>query len=281
VDQSPVRRVPRGLDTSVPNVARMYDYYLGGKDNFAADRMAAEEIVRLVPAIRTQAIENRKFLQLAVRYLTAQAGIDQFLDIGVGLPTQGAVHNVAHEANPQARVAYVDYDPVVISHASALLAQPGSSVAVLGDLREPAALLDNPVIRNHLDFTRPVAVILVAILHFVSDDDDPAAIIATIRNALAPGSYLVISHAVRGRVPDRKAAGRALEIYHQSGQRAYPRAEAEITGLLDGFELISPEVMAPYAWLPERGVAASTSPIGCRVLARKPLSERIGIRSCG
>ena len=248
----------------------------GGKDNFAADREAAEEIVRLVPAIRTQAIENRKFLQLAVRYLTAEAGIDQFLDIGVGLPTQGAVHKVAHEASPKARVAYVDYDPVVVSHASALLARPDSSVAILGDLRKPAALLEDPVIRNHLDFSRPVAVILVAVLHFVSDDDDPAGIIATIRDALAPGSYLVISHAVRGRVPDRRAADRALEIYDQAGQRAYPRAEAEIMGLLNGFELIRPEVMAPYAWLPERGVAASASPIGCRVLARKPLSWASG-----
>jgi SAM-dependent methyltransferase len=254
----------------------MYDYYLGGKDHFAVDRMAAEEIVRLVPAIRTQAIENRKFLQLAVRYLTMEAGIDQFLDIGVGLPTQGAAHKVAHEANPKARVAYVDYDPVVVSHASALLAWPDSSVAILGDLREPAALLEDPVIRNHLDFSRPVAVILVAVLHFVSDDDDPAGIIATIRDALAPGSYLVISHAVRGRVLDRRAVDRALEIYDQAGQRAYPRAEAEIMGLLDGFELIRPEVMAPYAWLPERGVAASASPIGCRVLARKPLSWASG-----
>jgi hypothetical protein len=119
-------------------------------------------------------------------------------------------------------------------------------------------------------------VILVAVLHFVSDDDDPAGIIATIRDALAPGSYLVISHAVRGRVLDRRAVDRALEIYDQAGQRAYPRAEAEIMGLLDGFELIRPEVMAPYAWLPERGVAASASPIGCRVLARKPLSWASG-----
>jgi SAM-dependent methyltransferase len=276
VDQPPARRLPDGLDTSVPNVARMYDYYLGGKDNFEADRMAAEEIVRLVPAIRTQAIENRKFLRLAVRYLTVEAGIDQFLDIGVGLPTQGAVHKVAHEANPEARVAYVDYDPVVVCHASALLARPDSSVAVRGDLREPAALLEDPVIRNHLDFSRPVAVILVAVLHFVSDDDDPAGIIAAIRDALAPGSYLVISHAVRGRVPDRGAVDRVHKIYDQAGQRAYPRAEAEIMGLLDGFELIRPEVMAPYARLPERGAAVSASPIGCRVLARKPLSWASG-----
>ena len=129
---------------------------------------------------------------------------------------------MAHEVNPEARVAYVDYDPVVVSHARALLARPDSSVAVRGDLREPAALLEDPVIRNHLDFSRPVAVILVAVLHFISDDDDPAGIIATIRDALAPGSYLVISHVVRGRVRTGSGADRALEIYGRASQRAYP-----------------------------------------------------------
>jgi hypothetical protein len=152
----------------------MYDYYLGGKDNFAADRVAAEEIIRLVPVTRAEAMTNRQFLRLAVRYLATDAGISQFLDIGVGLPTRGAVHEVAREVCEDARVAYVDYDPVVISHANALLARPDRSVAVRGDLREPAALLADPVIRGHLDFGRPVAVFLLAILHFIAAADDPA-----------------------------------------------------------------------------------------------------------
>ncbi|MGA2826580.1 MAG: SAM-dependent methyltransferase [Streptosporangiaceae bacterium] len=261
------------MDTSIPNVARMYDYYLGGKDNFEADRVAADEIMQLVPEAQIEAISNRKFLRLAVRYLMTEAGIGQFLDIGVGLPTQGAVHEVAREVSPEARVAYVDYDPLVVSHAQALLAEPDRSVAVRGDLREPAMLLEDPVIRGHLDFGRPVAVILLAILHFISDDDDPAGIIATIRDSLAPGSYLVISHIVHGRVldteVDKEVADRVYEIYSQASERLYPRTPVQIARLLDGFELIEPEVMARYAQFPERGAAASVSPVGWRVLARK------------
>jgi SAM-dependent methyltransferase len=267
-------RRTEGVDTSVPNVARMYDYYLGGKDNFEADRVAAEEIMRLVPVARAEAMTNRQFLRLAVRYLAADAGISQFLDIGVGLPTRGAVHQVAREVSPEARVAYVDYDPVVVSHANALLTEPDRSVAVWGDLREPAALLADPVIRGHLDFSRPVAVFLLAILHFISDDDDPAQIIATIRDALAPGSYLVISHVVPGRVQDREVAkevaDRVYEIYGRATEPLRPRTPEEIALLLDGFELIEPQVLARFAQPHELGGTASQSPVGWRVLARKP-----------
>lgn len=260
-----------GVDTSIPNVARMYDYYLGGKDNFEADRVAADEIIRLVPLARDEALSNRTFLRLAVRYLAAEAGIDQFLDIGVGLPTQGAVHQVVHEINPAARVAYVDYDPVVVSHASALLAGSGHSIAVRGDLREPALILEDPVITGYLDFGRPVAVILLAILHFVSDDDDPAGIVATIRDALAPGSYLVVSHIVHGagNTPE-KVSDRIYEIYDRSNEQLTGRSPEEIKRLLDGFELIEPEVMAPYAQFSERKGTTTLSPLGWRVLARKP-----------
>jgi SAM-dependent methyltransferase len=267
-------RRPEGVDTSIPNIARMYDYYLGGKDNFQADRVAAEEIIRLVPVARTEAMTNRQFLRLAVRYLAMDAGISQFLDIGVGLPTQGAIHQVAREVSAGARVAYVDYDPVVVSHANALLTVPDRSVAVRGDLREPAALLADPVIQGHLDFSRPVAVFLLAILHFISDDDDPAQIIATIRDALAPGSYVVVSHVVPGRVQDQEVAkeiaDRIYEIYGRATEPLTPRTPEEIAGLLDGFELIEPEVLAKHAQPHELGGAASQSPVGWRVLARKP-----------
>jgi SAM-dependent methyltransferase len=230
--------------------------------------------MRLVPVARTEAMSNRKFLRLAVRYLAAEAGISQFLDIGVGLPTRGAVHEVAREVNPEARVAYVDYDPVVISHANALLARPDRAVAVRGDLREPAALLQDPVIRSHLDFSRPVAVVLLAILHFISGDDDPVGIIATIRAALAPGSYLVISHIVPGRVQDKEVdkdvAERVYKIYAQASEPLYPRTPDQITRLLDGFELIEPEILARYAQAFERDGAVTESPVGWRVLARRP-----------
>ena len=251
----------------------MYDYYLGGKDNFEADRQAAEEIMRLVPVTRAEARSNRQFLRQAVRYLMTEAGISQFLDIGTGLPTQGAVHEVAGEVSPEARVAYVDYDPVVVLHAGPA-SEPDRSIAVRADLRETAALLENPVIRGHLDFSRPVAVILLAILHFISDDDDPAGIIATIRDAIAPGSYLVISHVVPGRVGDKEVdeevAERVHKIYDQASERLHPRTPEEIKRLLDGFEVVEPEVMAPYAQLSERDGAVSVSPVGWRVLARKP-----------
>jgi hypothetical protein len=252
----------------------VYDYWLGGKDNFEADRAAAEEIMRLVPVARAEAMSNRKFLRLAVRYLAAEPGISQFLDIGVGLPTRGAVHQVALEVYPEARVAYVDYDPVVISHANALLTKSDRAIAVRGDLREPAVLLDDPVIRGHLDFSRPVAVILLAILYFVSGEDDPAGIIAMIRDVLAPGSYLVISHIVPGRVQDQEVdkdvAARVHAIYDQASERLHPRTPAQIARLLDGFELIEPEILARHAQAFELDAAVSASPVGWRVLARKP-----------
>ena len=239
--------LPKGVDRTIPNVARMYDYYLGGKDNFEADRVAAEEIMRLVPQTRTEALANRAFLRLAVRYLAAQAGVTQFLDVGVGLPTRGAVHEVVRDVRPDARVAYVDYDPVVVSHAQVLLAEPDRSIAVRGDLRDPAGLLKDPEIRDHLDLDRPVAVILLAILHFISDDDDPAGIVATIRDALAPGSYLVVSHIAPGRVRDPGVAERVHKIYDRATERIYPRTPAEVARLLAGFEIIEPEVMARHA----------------------------------
>ena len=152
----------------------MYDYYLGGKDNFEADRIAAEKVLALVPGLRRAAVENRRFLRRVVRFLAAEAGVSQFLDIGVGLPTQGAVHEVAREVNPDVRVVYVDYDPVVVSHGQALLAVSDLSIMVHGDLRRPGDLLAKPEIRAHLDFSRPVAIGLFAIVHFLPDADDPA-----------------------------------------------------------------------------------------------------------
>src|ERR1700729_1012953 len=146
------------IDTSTANVARMYDYWLGGKDNFEADRVAAEKVLVQMPGQRRSVLENRRFLRRAVSFLAAEAGIDQFLDIGVGLPTQGAVHEVAHEINPRSHVAYVDYDPVVGGDANALLATPDQSIGVAEDIRRPRGLISNPAIRGPLDFGRPVAI---------------------------------------------------------------------------------------------------------------------------
>jgi SAM-dependent methyltransferase len=248
---------PPRIDTSVPNVARIYDYWLGGDANFEADRVAAKRILRLLPGQAKSARENRRFLRRAVRFLVGEGGIDQFLDIGVGLPTRGAVHEVAHELNPCARVAYVDHDPMVVLHGSALLATPDLSVVVREDVRRPRELLANPVIREHLDLGRPVAVMLLAIMHFVPEEDDPDAIIAVLRDALAPGSYLVISHICEELLPDKAAAWRAMKVYEQASERILPRGEARIRGFFGDFELVEPGLVAKHAWRPDTEVAAA------------------------
>jgi SAM-dependent methyltransferase len=256
-DQAASGRLPAELDVSTPNVARMYDYFLDGKDNFAADRAAADEILALVPAVRRTVLENRRFLRRTVRFLAAEAGIGQFLDIGVGLPTQGAVHEVAHEVNPEARVAYVDYDPVVVSHGNALLAEPDRSIVVQADLRRPDALLSLPAIREYLDFSRPVALLLVAILHFVGDDDDPGGIMAALSDALAPGSYLVLSHVSNDRLVDKEAGERVRRLYAESSQPLWARSREQILRFFDGFELVEPGLVPACEWRPVTGKAAA------------------------
>jgi len=262
--------VPPKIDTTKPNVARIYDYWLGGKDNFAADRVAAERILAQMPGQRRSALENRRFLRRAVRFLAGEAGIDQFLDIGVGLPTQGAVHEVAHEINPKSRVAYVDYDPVVVSHGRVLLAAPDRSVVVQEDVRRPQELLANPVIREHLDFGRPVAVLILAILHFVPDENDPDTIAARLREALAPGSYLVLTHICEELLPDKAAARRAMDVYEQAGQPISPRGSEQIRSFFGDFELVEPGLVPKHAWRPVTGAApADPSDISLGGVARK------------
>ncbi|MFF4990312.1 SAM-dependent methyltransferase [Streptosporangium saharense] len=235
----------RGIDVNTPSVARLYDYYLGGKDNFPADRLAAEEILASVPQVRTAAKENRAFLGRAVRFL-AREGIDQFLDIGTGLPTQGNVHEVAQEINPEARVAYVDHDPIVLAHARALLRGAKGEVRVVsGDLRRPEEILESPEIRDHLDPSKPVALLLVAIMHFITEAEDPRRIVATLRDALPSGSYLVLSH---GTHDDRlEAARKGTEVYKRASSPLVLRSRTDIRQLFDGFDLVRPGLV----WLPE------------------------------
>src|SRR5690348_8273691 len=175
----------------------MYDYYLGGKDNFAADRETAQALMKIVPTIRAAARENRAFLGRVVRYLVAEAGIRQFLDIGTGLPSANNVHEVAQHVAPSCRVVYADNDPLVLAHARALLTSSaeGKTAYIEADLREPEKILEHPVTRQTLDFTKPVALMLVAVLHFVPDADGPRQIVETLLEALPSGSYLVASHA--------------------------------------------------------------------------------------
>lgn len=238
--------LPEELDITVPNAARIYDYLLGGKDHFDADRKAADHLISLVPAVPAQVRENRGFLRRAVRYVASQ-GVDQFLDVGAGLPTQDAVHEVAHEVSPGARVAYVDYDPMVVLHGNALLTEPDCSIAARGDVRDPAAILADPKITAHLDFRRPVAVVLAAVMHFVDDASDPYSMVARFRDALAPGSYLILSHVTRDNISD-DLAKQAVRLYDDASAPLFPRTREQVTRFFDGFEIVPPGIVHDSDW---------------------------------
>jgi hypothetical protein len=205
---------PAEIDTKTPHPARMYDAYLGGKDNYPADREAVRQILRVAPEIRDMARANRAFLQRAVRFLVKEAGIRQIIDIGTGIPTAGNVHEVARDIAPGTRVVYVDNDPIVHVHANALLTGSGTTRIVLADLRRPERILADPQVRATIDFGEPVALLLVAILHFITDDEGPGRIVATLRDALPPGSYLALSH-VTGDFRT-EAARQAAAVYDQA-----------------------------------------------------------------
>jgi hypothetical protein len=198
------------IDTTTPHPARIYDALLGGKDNYAADREAVRNLLRAAPEVRDSARANRAFLQRVVRFLVGEAGIRQIIDIGTGIPTAGNVHEVAGPIALDTRVAYVDNDPIVHVHANALLTGTGTTSIVLADLREPEAILAHPGVTELIDFTRPVALLLVAILHFLTEEENPGRIVATLTSALPPGSYLALSHATADLRPQaaRTAATR-------------------------------------------------------------------------
>ncbi len=230
---------PAGIDVSKPNAARMYDYMLGGKDNFAADRDAADWLRSVAPELSATAWANRKFHQRATAWI-ARHGVSQFLDIGCGLPTMDNTHQVVHRVSPAARVVYADYDPVVVLHARALLAKGTPHVAVvLADLREPEALLDTVRAEGLLDFGEPCGLLLSAILHFVAPADDPAGALRTLTASLAPGSYLALSHVTTDGVSaDRVETG--LAVYRHASAQMHPRGRAEVTAFFDGLELQPP-----------------------------------------
>jgi hypothetical protein len=237
------------IDTSRPHPARMYDAYLGGKDNYAVDREAVRQVLRAAPEIRDSARANRAFLQRAVRFLVGEAGIRQIIDIGTGIPAAGNVHQVAGEIAPGTRVAYVDNDPIVHVHANALLTGSGTTSIVLADLREPGAILGHPKVAELIDFGQPVALLLVAILHFVTDDEQPAGIIATFRDALPPGSYLVLSHGTGDFRAE--AAETAAAVYDQATSAVTLRSHAEVAALFEGWDLVEPGLVQVPLWRPD------------------------------
>jgi hypothetical protein len=269
-------RVPE-IDTTRANPARMYDYLLGGKDHFKADRDAIAGLLRAVPTARTGAGENRAFLGRAVRYLVAEAGIRQFLDIGTGLPTANNVHEVAQSVVPESRVVYVDNDPIVLAHARAMLIShpAGRTAYIQADLHDPDAILRHPAVRETLDLGQPVALMLVAVLHFFPDDQDPAGIVSALLAALAPGSYLVASHTTADYT-DPRAAADGVQAVHRAGVPFQTRTADEFTELaFADLGMIEPGLVPVSEWRPEadglRPLPAEVGYIGG--VARKPRSQ--------
>ena len=242
---------PADVDIDRPSVARIYDYNLGGSHNFAVDREVAEQLNRAMPGLPAANGANRSFLRRAVQALTA-AGIRQFLDLGSGIPTVGNVHEIAWRDAPEARVVYVDIDPVAVAHSQAILAGDPRSGVVLSDLREVDRILSDPVVGGLLDFRAPVAVLAVAVLHFVPDSADPAGIVRRLREATVPGSYLVVSHATAEgeSASDARAAGDAS---NRNRIGLTLRGRAEVARLFDGYRLVEPGLVYTPQWRPEPG----------------------------
>jgi hypothetical protein len=245
------RWTPLGIDTTKPHSARMYDWWLGGKDNFAPDRAMGEAFMQVIPNIRTMARENRRFLGRAVRYLAGEAGIDQFLDIGTGIPTEGNVHEIAHKAKPEAHVLYVDNDPIVLAHARALLVSrgPGQTAYVHADLRDPHAILADPALSATLDLKRPVALMMVAILMLLDYDEDPWGKARVLMDAMPSGSYLTITHPGMDFDPEAMAATAAAA--KQGNLTLVPRVREQVERFFAGWELIEPGVVPVMDWRPD------------------------------
>jgi SAM-dependent methyltransferase len=238
---------PEGIDLDRPNAARMYDYALGGSHNFAVDREMVEKVEAMMPGSSLIAHANRGFLRRAVRYC-GDAGIRQFLDIGSGIPTVGSVHEVAQKVAPGTRVVYVDIDPVAVAHGQAILRDDPLATAIAGDVRRPEEILADPRLAKLLDFDQPVAVLLIAVLHFIPGADDPAGIVARLRERLAPGSYLVISHGTREELPDD--ADTAEQLYRSTSNPLSLRSRDEIERFFTGFELVDPGLTWVTSWRP-------------------------------
>nr|BFE63139.1 SAM-dependent methyltransferase [Dactylosporangium thailandense] len=261
---------PADVDLDRPSVARVYDYYLGGSHNFAADRAFAEQVLKVMPAVAGLARSNRAFLRRAVRELAAQ-GVRQFLDLGSGIPTVGNVHEVLTDAGvTDGRVVYVDHDPVAVAHSRAILAEVPGTAVVAGDLRSPAEVLAQPEIRDLLDFDRPVAFLLVAVLHFVPDELRPADIVAAYAAAGAPGSHVVLSHAGLDR-PLTPAEEKAWEMYRKSPTPLILRTAEQVAALLGDLTLLPPGVVATHLWRPDGDEESPPdgNAVGSAVVARK------------
>lgn len=250
------------INTAMAHPARVYDYLLDGKDNFAADREAAEKLIELSPGTREGVRAHRAFLGRAVRYL-AEAGVAQFLDIGTGIPTQGNTHEIAQQVNPEARVVYVDNDPIVLVHGRALLtgSPAGRTTVIEADLRQPDVILSHPETRAVIDFTRPVAIVLAGVLHFITDQEDPHAAVEHYKNAVPAGSHLLLSHITLDFAPQVRKED-FTKPYDKSSAPMVPRTHAEVTRFFDGWNVVDPGVVEVVDWRPDEGAQREDIPGG-------------------
>jgi hypothetical protein len=264
--------LPQDINTDVAHPARVYDYWLGGKDNFPADRALAEHIMEAIPTMRTMAAANRAFLSRAVRYLAEEAGIRQFLDIGTGIPTSPNVHEVAQAVAPDSRVVYVDNDPIVLAHARALLTsqEAGETSFIGADLQQPKSILDHPTLTSTLDLSQPVAVMLVAVLMYFRDTDNPNPfeMVATLLEAMPPGSYLAITHPTADF--NAEAMGGAVAAAERSGVTLVPRNHAETEKFFAGLDVVDPGVTPVLSWRPDKPPDDPRSAYYWAGIARKP-----------
>ena len=262
------------FDTPQPNIARVYDCLLGGKDNYASDREVAARIEQALPAVHLGVRQQRAVLGRVVRHLVGEAGLRQLIDIGSGLPTADNVHQIAQRLEPSTRVVYVDNDPVVLAHARALLADSKETVVAVGDLRDPAAILADPLLRRHIDFGQPVGLLLGGILHYVLDEEEPARIVRQLVDGLPSGSYVFIHHLI---TPDESADDgtvAAEAALRQGVGRGQFRTRSQVAAFLDGLELVEPGVVTVSEWRPDEDTPSLTDNPVLRLavvgVARKP-----------
>ncbi|MEU8816099.1 SAM-dependent methyltransferase [Actinoplanes sp. NPDC048796] len=261
---------PPGVNINVPHSARIYDYWLAGKDNFAVDRAVGDAMIKAIPGMRYMAGENRKFVHRAARNLVEKEGIRQFLDIGTGIPTRPNLHEVAQRIDPTARVVYVDNDPIVLVHARALMisTEQGRSEYISADIRDPASLLEDPVLRETLDFHEPIGLTLIAILMLIADRDDPWSSVAALRDAMPSGSCLAITHPTADFAPDEVAE--AVAAATGAGMTLVARTKEAVERLFGDWELLEPGVVPVSSWRPDEQIDNPQAAYYWAGVARKP-----------